>query len=205
MAAALVTLVVAVVGSGASAVSAATTGPPIPTTTTAGPARSGSTTTTRAPARCDPVPPTAIQFVGTASRADDNAVRFHVDDVRVGTNLDGTDIDVTYVRDARFFRVGTRYLVTVAQDPESGSYVSKVRTLRGTDARCVAVDPIYTALADGKAIDTGTFAGLRGTRGRVLRAVLLPLGVVLAALVALVVAKWSVILLTRGVRRLLRS
>ena len=199
---------VATAGSGASAASAATTAPPIPTVTTvaaAGSASSGSTTTTRAPARCDPVPPTAVQFVGTGRRVDDGAVRFHVDDVRIGTNANGTDIDVTYVRDARFFRVGTRYLVTVAQDPESGSYVSKVRTLRGTDARCVALDPIYTALADGKAIDTGTFAGLRGTRGRVLRAVLLPVGVVLGALVALVVVKWSLIFLSRGVRRLLRS
>ena len=151
------------------------------------------------------VPPTAVQFVGTARRVDDGGVRFHVDVVRAGASAGGTDIDVTYVRDARFFRVGTRYLVTVAQDPESGSYVSKVRTLRGTDPRCIALDPVYTLLANGKAIDTGTFAGLRGTRGRVLRAVLLPLGVVLAALVALVVVKWSLIFLSRGVRRLLRS
>ena len=202
MAVALVTLAV---GAGAPAASAATTVPPSPATTIAGPGGSGSTTTTRAPARCDPVPPTAIQFVGTARRVDDGVVRFHVDDVRAGASAGGTDIDVTYVRDARFLRLGTQYLVTVAQDPESGSYVSKVRTLRGTDPRCVVVDPVYTLLANGKAIDTGTFAGLRGTRGRVLRAVLLPLGVVLAALAALVVVKWSVIGLSRGVRRLLRS
>ena len=162
------------------------------------------TTTTQVPARCDPVPPVAVVFVGTALRKQDTAVRFHIDEIRIGPRLGGNDVDVTYVRDARFFAVGQRYQVTVALDPESGSYLSKVRTLRGEDPRCVAHDPIYTTLANGSPIDTAIFSGLKGTRGKVARAFLLPLAAVVGALVALVSLKWLVILAARLVRRLVR-
>lgn len=197
-------------GLGAAARSARAAAAPttsaVPATTVASPSttRAGGTTTTQAPARCDPVPPVAVLFVGTALRKDDTVVRFHIDEVRIGPRVGGTDADVTYVRDARFFAIGQRYQVTVALDPESGSYLSKVRTGRGEDPRCVARDPIYTTLANGSSIDTAIFSGLKGTRGKVARAFLLPLAAVVGALVALVTVKWIVILTARLVRRLVR-
>ena len=178
---------------------AATTAP----VTTAAPA-SSTTSTTQAPARCDPVAPTAVLFVGTALAEADTAVRFRVDEVRLGPRLGGTEVEVSYVRDARFFAVGRRYRVTAALDPDTALYVSKVRARRGEDPRCVAKDPIYTTEANGTPIDTGVFTGLAGTRGKVLRAFLLPLGAAVGALAALVALKWLAIGAFRLVRRLVR-
>jgi hypothetical protein len=172
--------------------------------TTTAPAPS-STTTTQVPARCDSIAPTAVQFVGTVVSRQDAVVRFRVDEVRIGPRLAGTEVDVSYVRDARFVDVGTRYLVTAALDPDTNLYVSKVRTRRGEDPRCTAKDPIYTTLANGTPIDTAVFAGLKGTRHKVLRAFLLPLAAVVGLLAALVAVKWFVIYGVRGVRRLVRG
>lgn len=170
--------------------------------TTAAPAR---TTTTQAPARCDSIAPTAVLFVGTVVSRQAAVVRFRVDEVRLGPKLAGTEVDVSYVRDARFVEVGTRYLVTAALDPDTNLYVSKVRTRRGEDPRCTVQDPIYTTLANGTPIDTAVFAGLRGTRGKVLRAFLLPLGAAVGLLAALVAVKWLAIYGARGVRRLVKG
>lgn len=164
-----------------------------------------STTTTQAPARCDSIAPTAVLFAGTVVSRQASVVRFRVDEVRIGPRLAGTEVDVSYVRDARFVEVGTRYLVVAALDPDTNLYVSKVRTRRGEDPRCTARDPIYTTLANGTAIDTGVFAGLKGTRGKVARAFLLPLAAAVGLLAALVALKWLVIYGTRGVRRLVRG
>jgi hypothetical protein len=166
---------------------------------------STSTSTTLAPARCDPVAPVAVEFVGTVVRVDETAVRLRVGEVQVGAPLGAAEIDVTYVRDARFLRVGSVYRVVAARDAESGAYVSKVRSLRGTDPRCVALDPIVTTLADRTPIDTGVFSGLDGTRNRALRAVLLPLAAAVGLLLALVIVKWAAIFAARGVRRLVRG
>ncbi len=164
-----------------------------------------TTSTTVVAARCDPIAPTALLFVGTVVSRQPTIVRFHVDEVRIGPQLGDLEIDVSYVRDARFFDVGTRYLVTAAQDPDTNLYLSKVRTRRGEDPRCTAKDPIYSALANGTPIDTGVFSGLKGTRGKVVRAFLLPLAAVVGALFALVALKWLVIYVGRGVRRLVKG
>jgi hypothetical protein len=200
----------AVVGAPSAAGAATSTVPAAPVadtpeaSSTVAPAPS-TTTTTVAAARCDPVAPTAVQFVGTALTRERTVVRYRVDEVRVGPRLGGTELDVTFLRDARFFDVGERYLVTAALDPDTGLYVSKVRQRRGEDPRCVAQDPIYTSGANGTPIDTGVFTGLHGTSGRVLRAFLLPLAGVVGLLAALVAVKWLAILLGRGVRRLVRG
>lgn len=173
-------------------------------TTSAAPA-SSTTSTTQAAARCDPVAPTASVFVGTVVSRQPTNVRFRVDEVRTGPALGATEVDVTYLRDARFFDVGTRYLVSASLDPDTNLYVSKVRSRRGEDPRCTAKDPIRTVLANGTPIDTGVFTGLHGTRNKVLRAFLLPLGVALGVLAALVALKWLVIYATRGLRRLARG
>lgn len=183
----------------------ATTTGPTTTAAEAAPPASSTTSTTQAAARCDPVAPTAVLFVGTVVSRRATVVRFYVDEVRLGPRLAGTEVDVTYLRDARFFDEGERYLVTAALDPDTNLYVSKVRTRRGEDPRCTARDPISTTLANGTPIDTGVFTGLKGTRGKVVRAFLLPLAAAVGVLAALVAVKWLAIYAFRGVRRLTRG
>jgi hypothetical protein len=174
------------------------------TTTTTVPA-STTTSTTIAPERCDPVAPKALVFVGTATVKADDSVTFLVDEVREGPPIGGQTVVVTFVRDARFFKVDERYLVTAALDPDAQLYLSKVRSRRGEDPRCVAKDPVYTTLANGTKIDTGVFSGLSGTSGKVFRAFLLPLAAVVGALLALVLVKRLLMLVGRLVARLVRG
>lgn len=179
------------------AVSAAEATTTVPASTT--------TSTTLAPERCDPVAPKAFVFVGTATVKADDSVTFRVDEVREGPSITGQTVVVTFVRDARFFEIDERYLVTAALDPDVQLYVSKVRSRRGEDPRCVAKDPVYTTLANGTPIDTGVFSGLSGTSGKVYRAFLLPLAAVVGALLALVLVKRLVVLTGRGIARLIRG
>lgn len=173
-------------------------------TTTTAPA-STTTSTTLAPERCDPVAPKAFVFVGTAAVKADDSVTFRVDEVREGPSITGQTVVITFVRDARFFEIDERYLVTAALDPDVQLYVSKVRSRRGEDPRCVAKDPVYTTLANGTPIDTGVFSGLSGTSGKVFRAFLLPLAGVVGVLLALVLVKRLVVLTGRGIARLIRG
>lgn len=176
-----------------------------PTTTTVAVPVPTTTSTTIAAERCDPVAPKALVFVGTATVKADDRVTFRVDEVREGPPISGEAVAVTFVRDARFFKVDERYLVNAALDPDAQLYLSKVRSRRGDDPRCVAKDPVYTTLANGTKIDTGVFRGLSGTSGRIVRAFLLPLGAVLGALLALVLLKRLFLLTARLVVRLVRG
>lgn len=177
-------------------------GPPTsvsPSTTSAG---STTTSTTLAPARCDALPPIAAVFVGTVTAIGPDSAKFHVDDKRTGDV--GADVQVLYVRDARFIKDGSRYLVTASVDAETKLLVSKVRPRRGEDPRCSEKDPIYTRNADGTTIDSGIFAGLNGRSRDVAFAFLKPLGVVIAGLAALVIVKYLLVFSWRGLRYLFR-
>jgi hypothetical protein len=148
------------------------------------------------------VPPVAAVFVGTVIAIGPDSAKFRVDDKRSGDL--GTETQVLYVRDARFVKDGSRYLVTASVDAETKLLVSKVRPKRGEDPRCSQKDPIYTRNADGTPIDSGIFAGGRSSRRDVALAFLKPLGVVLAALAGLVIVKYLLIFSWRGIRHLFR-
>jgi hypothetical protein len=163
---------------------------------------STTTSTTLAPARCDTLPPIAAVFVGTVTAIGPDSAKFHVDEKRTGDVVG--DVQVLYVRDARFIKDGSRYLVTASVDAETKLLVSKVRPKRGEDPRCSEKDPIYTRNVDGKAIDSGIFAGLHGRSRDVAFAFLKPLGVVLAGLAGLVIVKYVLVFSWRGIRHLFR-
>ena len=179
-----------------------TTPGPSTSTTTTGSTGSTTTSTTLAPARCDTLPPIAAAFVGTVTAIGPDSAKFHVDEKRTGDVA--ADVQVLYVRDARFIKDGSRYLVTASVDAETKLLVSKVRPKRAEDPRCSEKDPIYTRNVDGTAIDSGIFAGLNGRSRDVAFAFLKPLGVVLAGLAGLVIVKYLLVFSWRGIRYLFR-
>ena len=179
-----------------------TSAPTASTSTTSTGSASTSTSTTLAPARCDTLPPIAAVFVGTVTAIGPDSAKFHVDEKRTGDVA--ADVQVLYVRDARFIKDGARYLVTASVDAETKLLVSKVRPKRAEDPRCSEKDPIYTRKVDGTAIDSGIFAGVNGRGRDVAFAFLKPLGVVLAGLASLVIVKYLLVFSWRGIRYLFR-
>ncbi len=164
-----------------------------PATTVAPPA-TGAPTTTAAPrptttlARCDDPAPVAVVFTGTAVAVDRRTVTFTVDTVRAGA-MPFPEAVVDYPDDARFLRLGERYLVAAAADNEVQRLVSKVRARRGTPSHCVAADPIVTSSADGSAIDTGLLAGMSGNWTSAAWYLVAPLAVAIGVLTALSVLR----------------
>ena len=113
----------------------------------------------------------------------------------------GAEVDLEYQDDVRFLKVGTLYLVTAANDPETKLFVSKVKTPRASDPRCVAKDPIYTRLADGQPVPTGIFSGMKGKWRRVPLLFLKPLAAVMGGLIVLVLLKHLALLAYRFILR----
>jgi hypothetical protein len=166
---------------------------PAPTTTLA--------PTTTIPAGCTPPMAPAAEFVGKMTAGDAAVARFEVVEVRQGT-LPGRIVDVDYSDndDRRFLKVGHRYLVVAAVDPESSRLVSKVRSPRAEAKGCARFDPIYTNNADGSHIDSSVLGGLGGKWGDMAMAFLIPTGAVFAVLLGLVILKHTFLLTGRGVR-----
>jgi hypothetical protein len=158
-----------------------------------------ATTTTTAPPHCDPVPPVAAVFVGRVTVRDE--IKAHMSVLTVKQGNVAREVDVEYQDDSRFLKAGQLYLVTAAADPETQLLVSKVKTPRGLDVRCVAADPIYTRLADGAKVPTGIFSGMKGKWKQVPLAFAKPLTAVVAFFVALVALKHLVLIVYRFILR----
>jgi hypothetical protein len=141
-------------------------------------------------ADCQPFPPPAIVFVGRVTANADPDVTFAVEQVRQGTP-EGSTVAVRYVDDARFLKVGERYLVSASVDAESEVLASKVRRPRGEELpeACIVKDLVVTRHADGTKIDTGVLAGMKGQWGRAALLVLAPAAAVFGVLLALVIVK----------------
>jgi len=167
--------------------------------TTTTPATEPPSTTTTVPEHCDPVPPVAAVFIGRLTAKADTKVHMAVLQTKQGEPA--ADVDLEYQDDVRFLKVGSLYLVTAANDPETKLLVSKVKTPRGSDLRCVAKDPIYTRLADGQPVPTGIFSGMKGKWRRVPLIFLKPLAAVMGGLIVLVSLKHLALL---GYRVILR-
>lgn len=146
-----------------------------------------STTVTK----CDVPPPLAASFIGRLVGRAEPILTFEVVEIREGTlaAVVGDRVEVDFTGDGRFLDNDSTYLVAVAIDPASQSLVSKVRVPKGSVARCLLNDLIYTHQADGSQIDTGVFAGMHGNWKLVPLAFLYPLGGAIGLLVVLVVLR----------------
>jgi hypothetical protein len=165
-------------------------GGPAGVPTTAVPSTTIPTPGTTIAGSCVTFAPVAVQFVGVVAAKGNPTVTFRVTEVRRGT-VPAVRVDVDYPDDARFLQVGHRYLVTAAQEPESGRFNSKVRRPPGEELpeTCTAQDLVITKNTDGSTIDTGIFAGMRGKWGRAFFLFLAPLAAVLVILTAIVLVK----------------
>lgn len=197
-----------------------------PTTTTPGAPPQAKGPLVVVPPGCVVPAPARAVFVGTILVVDDpvkpSTYRFRVDSLLAGT-LDGFAVpnpeiaaelvDVRYGDEARFLQVDQQYLVGVAVRAENGLLVSTVREaapLFGGDAvigaddsdvDCPRVnDPVRTLTPDGGSVDTGVLTPLRGEGLSLLVAVLTPLGIAFAVLVALVLLKHLFFAVGRSLR-----
>jgi hypothetical protein len=172
------------------------------------------------PPGCDSPPLADVVFVGrvdtiaaslrpgeTPSPANQTA-RLRLVQVRAGDasrfSFNGM-IDVRYGVDAKYLVEDEEYLVGASVDPGLGVLTSKVREpepLFGgdevvgaaeTDVDCPPVtDPNRTLNVDGTGLESGVLTPLTDAKPRLLRALLLPLGVALAILFVLVAVRWAI-------------
>ncbi len=168
------------------AVDPAATAPP-----TAPPPSQVLPTTSTLPLNCTEIPPPYVVFVGRITAYQVPTFRFNVDRVVSGTWA-GPLIDVDFVDDAGFMRIGPTYLVAAQVDPDTGKLYSKLRTSFRTQpgpGTCPGDDPIITRLADGTPVNTGLLSGMSGRWNKVLLAFLVPSVAVMAAFVLIVSLK----------------
>lgn len=194
--------------------------PPLPTlgaapTGQATVAASASAPLLEVPAGCPAPAEEQAVFIGTMVLGDAATARFRVDQLRAG-ELDGYTrdglVDVHYGDDVRFLDTSTRYLIGVAPDPVTRVLVSKVRPaaplfggsqiegVPGDDCPQVP-DPLRTVLLDGAPIDTGVLSPLADAPGAVLRAILLPVGGAVVALMVLALARPGLAAMFAALRR----
>jgi hypothetical protein len=185
------------------------------------------------PPGCETPPLPDVVFVGTVQAIaavvppggtvteELQTARLRIDQVRAGDaepfSFNGV-IDVRYGVDAKYLEEGERYLVGASVDPELGVLVSKVREpepLFGgdevvgaaeTDVECPPVtDPNRTLNVDGTGVESGVLTPLGDARSRLLRAVLLPLGVALAVVFGLTALRWAITGVGYGVESVVRT
>lgn len=170
------------------------------------------------PAGCvSPAPPVAV-FEGEIVAAVRDTARFQVRRVLAGS-LQGYQVgdlvDVRYGDETRFLSIGSQYVVGAGASAEDGALVSTVREpapLFGGDAvvgaddsdvDCPLIDePVRTLLPDGSSVDTSVLSPLRGNESSLAGAVLRPLGIAFAVLLALVIVKHLLFAMGRALRDL---
>ena len=199
-----------------SNIPAATTTTVVAASTTTSTTQARSTSLIPIPAGCDTPPPAQVIFVGEIVDigTSNGTARYELRQVRAGetggrerSNL----LDVRYGEDIRFLDIGSQYLVGAAVDGESEGLVSKVREdaqlfggnevldVGETDVDCpVLEDPVRTLTVTGRDIETGLLSPLSGSSDRIARAILVPAGVAVVAVVALAVVRWILTGLFRG-------
>jgi hypothetical protein len=158
------------------------------------------------PNGCDAPPLPDVVFVGTLQASDYRTGRFRIDQVRAGA-MDrysyGGVVDVRLGIDTKYLEKGTQYLIGARFDPQTAVLTSKVRAAEPlfggdeiigaaeTDVDCpVLEDPIRTMLPDGSSVESGVLTPLTDAKRSLLRAILLPAGVALAAVFGLVALRW---------------
>lgn len=168
------------------------------------------------PSGCQSPPAAVAVFEATVTGVTVDTARMQVTRVLAGSieafEIAPSVVDVRYGDDTRFLEVGTSYVVGAGSD-ESQLLASTLRDPRplfggdavvgldDTDLDCPELDdPVRTLLADGTPVDASLLTPLDGQGEQMLRAVMLPAAVALAALLALVVVKHLVFAFGRALR-----
>ena len=175
------------------------------------------TPTNTVPASCVVPTPVRATFVGTIVAADRRTARYRVDQMRGGT-LEGYEatglVDVLYEEDVRFLALGAPYIVAVGVNAETGALYSKVRDpeplfggsqiigMDNSDADCPEIeDAVRTLTIDGGPVESGVLAPLSNSKGRLVRAILLPFVWVFGGLLGLATLRALVVTVWRSGRR----
>jgi hypothetical protein len=173
------------------------------------------------PPGCDAPALPDVVFVGTLQASDYRTGRFRIDQVRagaIGRYSYGGVVDVRFGIDTKYLETGTQYLIGASLDPKAAVLTSKVRAAEPlfggdeiigaaeTDVDCpVLEDPVRTLLPDGTTVESGVLTPLTDAKRSLLRALLLPLGVALAAVFALVALRWLITGIGWGVSSFTRT
>jgi hypothetical protein len=160
------------------------------------------------PPGCTPPPLPHVVFVGTVVDRDYRSVRFEIEQVRAGRPdpfASGNRIDVRYGLDAQYLDDGQRYLVSAPVNPELGFLVSRVTEpiadfggdevigVSESDVNCPPFeDPTRTLRVDGTRIEADMLEPFVASKGRILGALLVPLGVGVGAIFVLAMLRLSV-------------
>jgi hypothetical protein len=207
-------------------------GPPATTLAPAGaPSSTGREWLVAIPAGCEVPDLPDVVFVGTLLETGTPAgapqdveyetARFRVDQARAGDvgrfTANGL-IDVRYGLDAKDLDAGARYLVGASVDPAVGVLVSRVRlpepffggddviAASERDVTCPVVpEPVRTTHVDGTPVDASVAGPLLSSRGRLLRAILLPLVVAVAIVFVLAAIRWLITGVGKGVGSFVRT
>ncbi|MEI2706512.1 MAG: hypothetical protein V9E89_14960 [Ilumatobacteraceae bacterium] len=166
------------------------------------------------PAGCSAPPTAAAIFEGKLVANSSTTARFQVTRMRTGSLRGyavGKLVDVLYVQETRFLRLGEEYVVGVGAS--KGRLISRVREpapkfggdavigVNDTDAPCpVLEDPIRTLLADGSPVESGVFSEMTSSSTWMLQALLGPLAAGLLILAGLAILKQVVFATGRSVR-----
>lgn len=147
--------------------------------------------------------------------------RFRLDQARAGDverySYNGL-IDVRYGLDTKDLTRGDQYLVGASVDPTAGVLTSTIRlpelyfggddviAASERDVTCpTVVDPIRTTHVDGTLVDASVAGPLLASKGRLLRAVLLPLAVAFGIVFALAAVRWLLTGIGKGVGSFVRT
>lgn len=170
------------------------------------------------PPGCIVPEPALAVFRGRVINVDDPATtaQFRVLSMLAGT-LEGhapiNRVLIFYGQEASFLEIGVEYIVGVRLDLDTNRLVSKIlrpAPLFGGDAvigvddsdlECPRIeDPISTLLADGSSVDSGVLTPLQDSGSSLVNAIVQPLAIALAVLVALVLVKNLIVSMVRSLR-----
>ena len=168
------------------------------------------------PAGCATPPSAVAVFDGVVTDVSVDSVRFRVQRLLAGSlaryeTVPGV-VDVVYGEETRFLEVGQRYIVgarsdetrllfSAVGDPTPLFGGDAVIGMNDSDIDCPHVDdPVRTLLPDGTPVEASLLTPLKGARSQVVRAIVLPMGVALAVLLALVIVKHLVFAFGRALR-----
>ena len=158
-----------------------------------------------------------VVFVGTVQGTDYRTARFHIDQVRAGDLSQfavGELVDVRYGVDTKYLDQGEQYLIGARYDATAGLLSSKVQPApqqfggdeiigaTESDRQCpTPADAVMTLHTNGTSIDSGLLSPLVDDRQGLLRALVVPVALVLGGLLAIVAFRWVLTGFGRSVNR----
>ncbi len=158
---------------------------------------------------------------GLADTTENETARFRLDQARAGSldkfTFNGI-VDVRYGADTKDLAKGDQYLIGASVDPASGALSSTVREAEPAfggegviaaaqqDLKCpTLVSPVRTLHTDGTPVDDSLLKPLLDAKGRMLRAILLPLMIVMGVVFVLVLIRWMFTGAWRGATAVVRT